>query len=210
MKGMFITFEGGEGCGKSTLSETVYNRLIALGYSCVKTREPGGVKIAEQIRNILLDTNNTEMSAETEALLYAAARTQHTKEKIQPAVEQGKIVLCDRYIGSSFAYQGHARQLGTNEIATINDFGIHGYRPDIQFFINAPVDVALARVAKREQLDRLELEDVNFHLAVHDYFEYEAAHAHYVVQLDGILSVEELADIVVQKIIEFQDDSFKA
>ena len=109
MAGMFISFEGGEGSGKTTIIETLIKALEAKGYNVVRTREPGGVPIAEQIRNVILDVNNTAMCYETEALLYAAARMQHLKEKVLPAIEKGSIVICDRYLDSSLVYQGFDR-----------------------------------------------------------------------------------------------------
>lgn len=198
MRGLFITFEGGEGCGKTTISNAVAQRLDELGIEYIRTREPGGTPIAEKIRNLLLDPENAEMTPETEALLYAAARSQHTLEKIQPALNEGKIVLCDRYIGSSFAYQGLARNLGTNNIAEINDFGIHGFRPDIQFFINTPVNIALERMAKRGKLDRLEMEDLSFHYNVYNAFKWEVLAMPYVVELDGLRTIDEIADEAVR------------
>ncbi|MCI7058804.1 MAG: dTMP kinase, partial [Mollicutes bacterium] len=118
----FITFEGGEGSGKSTVMKDVATRLTKEGYKLVLTREPGGTPIAEEIRNVILDKDNTKMDPRTEALLYAASRRQHLVEKIWPALERGEIVLCDRYLDSSLAYQGGARGLGVDEVLSINMF----------------------------------------------------------------------------------------
>ncbi len=118
-KGLFITFEGNDGAGKTTISKLVYERMLDEGYPVIYTREPGGIKIAEQIRKVILDPENIEMDAKTEALLYAASRRQHLIEKVLPAIEQGKIVLCDRFIDSSLAYQGVGRQLGIKEVPLV-------------------------------------------------------------------------------------------
>ena len=121
---MFITFEGPDGSGKSTVIKAVYERLINDGYSVILTREPGGTPIAEKIRDVILDNSNTALDARTEALLYAAARRQHLVEKVIPALERGAVILCDRFLDSSLAYQGHARGLGIDEVMSINKFAI--------------------------------------------------------------------------------------
>ena len=133
-RGKFIVFEGGDGSGKSTALEKIYDFLVENGIECIKTREPGGIKISEDIRNIILDTKNTEMDRKTEALLYAAARRQHLVEKVIPELEKGKIVLCDRFIYSSLAYQGYARGIPLDEIFQINKFAIGEYMPDLNIF----------------------------------------------------------------------------
>ncbi|MFP3421941.1 dTMP kinase, partial [Bacillus sp. SIMBA_161] len=120
----FITLEGGEGSGKTTALAKLAERLVADGFEVVTTREPGGIEIAEKIREVILDRTHTAMDARTEALLYAAARRQHLVERVLPALEQGKIVLCDRFVDSSLAYQGHARGLGLDDVLAINEFAI--------------------------------------------------------------------------------------
>lgn len=205
-KGLFITFEGCEGCGKTTVSKLVGENLLQLGYDVVMTREPGGTPISEKIREVLLDTANAEMRPETEALLYAASRTQHTLEKIQSAVSKGKIVLCDRYLDSSLAYQGHARHLGIDAIEWINDFGIAGYRPDLVFFIDVPPEVGFRRMAGRKK-DRLENENINFHKSVYEYFTNMAVLADNTVKIDGVhLTPEEEAKIITDKILKTLED----
>ena len=124
MKGLFVTFEGGEGAGKSSMLHAIGKELSEEGYQVLETREPGGIEIAEKIRHVILDTSHTAMDARTEALLYAAARRQHLVEKVVPALQEGKIVLCDRFIDSSLAYQGYARGLGMDEVYKVNDFAI--------------------------------------------------------------------------------------
>src|SRR5690606_33256154 len=129
VKGYFITFEGGEGAGKTTTIQLLEQKLKQMGYDVLTTREPGGIAIAEEIRKVILNPANTEMDARTEALLYAAARRQHLVEKVYPALKRGKIVLCDRFIDSSLAYQGHARGLGMDEVFSINQFAIQDCMP---------------------------------------------------------------------------------
>lgn len=134
MSGYFITIEGGEGAGKSTVLESLTQHLTASGYDVLATREPGGIEIAEQIRRVILDPLNIKMEKRTEALLYAAARRQHLVEKVLPALENGKIVLCDRFIDSSLAYQGFARGIGMDEVFSINQFAIQDCMPDLTLF----------------------------------------------------------------------------
>lgn len=172
-KGKFIVFEGGDGSGKSTILEMIYNYLKEKGIECVKTREPGGIKISEDIRTIILDTNNTEMDGRTEALLYAAARRQHLVEKVIVALNEGKIVLCDRFVYSSLAYQGHARGLGIDEVFTINKFAIEGYMPDLTILFDIDPQIGLDRIAKNSsrEVNRLDLEKLDFHHKVREGYE---------------------------------------
>lgn len=169
MAGLFISFEGPEGAGKTTVLQEIAERLKAQGQDVVMTREPGGIPIAEKIREVILDSNHSAMDGKTEALLYAAARRQHLVEKIIPALKQNKIVLCDRFIDSSLAYQGFARELGIDEVLAINLFAIEEYMPDCTIFFDVPPEVGLARIWKdqeREQ-NRLDLEKVEFHEQVY-------------------------------------------
>ncbi len=123
-RALFVTFEGPDGSGKTTISQLVHERLEELGYESLYTREPGGIGISEEIRDIILDTKNTNMDIRTEALLYAASRRQHLVEKILPALGEGKIVVCDRFVDSSLAYQGFARNIGVQKVLEINEFAI--------------------------------------------------------------------------------------
>lgn len=166
MNGKFITFEGNDGCGKTTISSRIYETLKAEGYDVIFTREPGGISISEQIRNILLDAKNTMMDGRTEALLYAAARRQHLVEKVIPALEAGKIVLCDRFIDSSLAYQGVARGLGIDEVYAVNEFAIDSHMPDATIFLKVDAEVGMARIASRKEKDRLDEEGEKFHRLV--------------------------------------------
>ena len=161
----FITFEGGEGCGKSTVLKAIKERLESEGVSVVLTREPGGTPIAEQIRNVILDKGNTAMDGRTEALLYAASRRQHLVEKIWPALQEGKTVLCDRYLDSSLAYQGGARGLGIDEVLSINLFATEGTYPDLTLLFDLEPEQGLARIAANQnrEVNRLDLEKLDFH-----------------------------------------------
>lgn len=168
----FITFEGGEGSGKSTVMKDVATRLTKEGYKLVLTREPGGTPIAEEIRNVILDKANTKMDPRTEALLYAASRRQHLVEKIWPALERGEIVLCDRYLDSSLAYQGGARGLGVDEVLSINMFAAEGEYPDLTLLFDLEPEEGLKRIEKNKgrEVNRLDLEKLEFHKKVRDNF----------------------------------------
>lgn len=168
MKGTFVTFEGCEGSGKSTQLKLLSARLDEAGVDYILTREPGGSPIAERIREIILDGKNTAMCDECEALLYAAARVQHVKEKILPALESGKLVICDRYIHSSLAYQGIARGLGEQYVASINSFAIQNCRPDLTIFLNIPPERAFARKHGADEDDRIEQLGLAFHTKVYN------------------------------------------
>ena len=169
-KGLFITVEGPEGAGKSTILSELFHRLEQDGFDVVLTREPGGISIAEQIREVILNTNNTEMDKRTEALLYAAARRQHLVEKVIPALDAGKIVMCDRFIDSSLAYQGNARGIGMNEVMDINQFAIEDKMPDLTLYFDIDPEEGLKRIAKHNgrEVNRLDLESVEFHTHVRE------------------------------------------
>ena len=170
MNGYFITFEGVEGAGKTSVLHSLTDKLTDLGYEVVATREPGGIDIAEQIRDIILDRGNIKMEERTEALLYAAARRQHLIEKVLPALEQGKVVLCDRFIDSSLAYQGHARGLGIDEVYNMNQFAINNLMPNLTLLFDIDPIKGLERIAsnKDRERNRLDLEDLDFHKKVYE------------------------------------------
>lgn len=170
-KGIFITFEGNDGSGKTTISKKVYESLLEKGYPVIYTREPGGIDIAEKIRTIILDPNHTAMDARCEALLYAASRRQHLVEKILPALEQGKIVLCDRFVDSSLAYQGIGRGIGIDEVLRINEFAIEKHMPDATIFLTVSLKTGMQRVNARGNLDRMDQEANDFHQRVADGYE---------------------------------------
>lgn len=169
---MFITFEGPDGSGKSTVIKKVYEKLSSDGYDIVLTREPGGTPIAEKIRDIILDNSNQAIDARTEALLYAASRRQHLVEKIWPALKEGKIVLCDRFLDSSLAYQGGGRNLGIENVLNINLFATENTYPDLTLFFDVSPEIGLSRVShdKKRVADRLDNENENFHEKVYNAF----------------------------------------
>lgn len=169
---MFITFEGGEGAGKSTAIKRIVEKLASEGYEIVLTREPGGTPIAEEIRNVILDKKNTAMDPRTEALLYAASRRQHLVEKVIPALKEGKLVLCDRFIDSSLAYQGGAREIGIDNVYNMNLFATEGMLPDLTILFDIKPEEGLARIAANSQreVNRLDVEKLAFHNKVRDSF----------------------------------------
>ncbi|GAB2719146.1 dTMP kinase [Paenibacillus thermoaerophilus] len=169
-KGLFITVEGGEGAGKTTMLKRMEAWLENEGYPAIVTREPGGIRIAEQIRAIVLDRENVAMDARTEALLYAAARRQHLAEKVLPALEAGKIVLCDRFVDSSLAYQGYARGLGIDEVWQINRFAIQDAIPDLTLYFDLEPELGLKRIMENasREINRLDLEAIDFHRRVRE------------------------------------------
>ena len=167
-KGYFITFEGPEGSGKTTVCNAVYQRLKDMGYDVVHTREPGGIEIAEKIRDIILDPQNVMMDAKTEALLYAASRRQHLVEKVIPSIEAGKVVICERFVDSSLAYQGYGRELGFDEVLSINKFAIGDYFPDMTVYLDVDEKTGLERIKDRAFKDRLDQESIDFHHRVNE------------------------------------------
>lgn len=164
-KGLFLTVEGGEGAGKSSIIAKLKEDLVSQGYKVLITREPGGIPIAEKIREVILDRSHTSMDARTEALLYAAARRQHLVEKVIPALEEGYIVVCDRFIDSSLAYQGVARGLGISDIMSINQFAIGEMMPALTIYMDVDPQIGLARISKanEREVNRLDLESKTFH-----------------------------------------------
>lgn len=168
--GVFITIEGPEGAGKTTILNRLVAKLETEGLKVIQTREPGGIAIAEQIRNVILDKGNTAMDARTEALLYAAARRQHLVEKIRPALKNGYVVLCDRFIDSSLAYQGYARGLGINEVYSINQFAVEDTMPEMTLYFDIEPRLGLERIHKNtdREINRLDLEGIRFHEAVRE------------------------------------------
>lgn len=167
MKGIFITIEGPDGAGKSSVIEAIKLKLESyFNKPVIQTREPGGSPIAEKIRELILDINNSEMDNRTESLLYAASRRQHVVEKIRPSLERGEVVLCDRFVDSSLAYQGAGRELGIDQVWKINEFAIEDLRPDITLYLDVDAEIGLNRIADKQsnrKKDRLEMEDISFH-----------------------------------------------
>ena len=169
MKGLFITFEGNDGSGKSSALQTVKQELLDLGYDVIYTREPGGSPIAEKIREVILDKGNLGMDPKTEALLYAASRREHIVKTILPALEAGKVILCDRFLDSSLAYQGYSRDLGCENVLEMNQFATEGLYPDLTILVCTRPEIGMSRIKKDERdMDRLELEKMTFHNKVYD------------------------------------------
>lgn len=169
MCGLFITIEGPDGAGKTTALNELFPRLEKeTNRKVIATREPGGVRISEKIRDLILDPNNEEMDVRTEALLYAAARRQHLIEVIIPALAAGHIVLCDRFVDSSLAYQGAGRRIGIESVAQINEFATEGLQPDFTLYLDIDSDEGLRRIqtSRKAGIDRLETEGLEFHQRV--------------------------------------------
>ncbi len=200
----FITFEGGECSGKTSIIESVKRVLDEKGIEYICTREPGGIKIAEQIRSVILDINNTEMTSECETLLYAAARMQHLSERVIPALKEGKVVLCDRFLDSSLAYQGYARGIGMENVLKANSFALD-YLPELTIFIDVTPDVALKRLSQRhEKQDRLDLENMDFHKRVYEgYHEVLKMYPDRVKRIDGNQSLEAVTKDCINAILEY-------
>ena len=169
-RNLFVTFEGGEGAGKTSVLKAIGERLQDKQINALLTREPGGIEIAEKIRSIILDPKHMDMHERTEALLYAAARAQHFYEKIIPALKQGQHVLCDRFIDSSLAYQGYAREIGVDDVLAINQFAIGQRLPDVTIYFDLAPEKGLARIqaTRSNEINRLDIEGIAFHQKVYD------------------------------------------
>lgn len=192
MRGLFITLEGVEGCGKSTQIKLLSRFLSERGIEHVITREPGGTEIGDKIRKILLDVSNLKMEPLTELLLYAASRAQHILEIIKPAISSGKIVVCDRFYDSTLAYQGHARGIDPVLVNKSIEIATGGLKPDITFLLDIPAEVGIERATKKG-VDRLEGEDLVFHKKVRQGFLGLAKNEpHRIVVVDATCSVDEL------------------
>ena len=205
---LFIAFEGGEGAGKSTILDKIYDWMKDENIPCIKTREPGGIKISEQIRSVILDNNNTEMDERTEALLYAAARRQHLVEKIIPALNEGKVVLCDRFIDSSLAYQGYARGIGMDEILEINKFAIGEYMPNLSIFFDLDPSEGLKRINKdnNREVNRLDNEKLDFHNKVREgYYKILEKDKDRIVKIDASKSIDKVYEDVKYIIRQWLD-----
>ena len=206
-KGLFITFEGCDGCGKTSVIQALSVELQKTGITPLVTREPGGSLIAEEIRSIILDRKNTMMDPRTEALLYAASRRQHLAEIVLPALKEGKIVISDRYLDSSLAYQGYARNIGIDAVYSINAFAIDDTMPDITFFLDVRPEVALKRIAQNRdesEINRLDLEKLEFHNKVYDaYLLLLKKFPERIVRIDASRTideeVEEIKNIISRK-----------
>jgi len=201
-QGYFFTFEGIDGCGKSTQLSRVAEALRARGTPCLVTREPGGPPISEKIREILISSENAQMRPETECLLYLAARAQHVQTIIKPAIDNGEIVLCDRFEQATFAYQGHGRGLDINFLRGVNKFATGGITPDVTFIFDIPVETSQARLSKiGKGKDRMESEGALFFERVRaGYLEAAAANPEKIKLLDGSKGIDELTKEVLDVI----------
>ncbi len=194
----FITIEGGEGCGKSTLCLRLNELLEAKNIEHVITREPGGIASSEDMRAIIM---NHELDRKSEVLLFAAARNEHLKQKILPALEAGKYVICDRYIDSSLAYQGYAQGLGIDNVLNINEYVIGDNFPHLTFWLDMDVESALARITNDREINRFDQKAAKFHEDVRTgYGKLQAMYPERFVKLDATKSVEELAQEVLDYI----------
>lgn len=202
---LFITLEGPEGSGKTSAINKVKEILQSQGHEIVMTREPGGTSISEQIREVILNKNNTSMDPRTEALLYAASRRQHLVEKIWPSVKEGKIVICDRYLDSSLAYQGFARNLGIEDILKINMYATENTFPDLTLLFDLDPEIGLGRINadKNREVNRLDLEKLSFHKAVREgYLKLAKMYPERFVIIDASKSKEEVVEQTLKAIEE--------
>lgn len=203
-KGLFITFEGCDGCGKTTAIKKTDERLNALNIDHIITREPGGSRIAEDIRKIILDKRNSEEDSRTEALLYAASRRQHLVEKVIPALNEGRLVICDRYLDSSLAYQGYARGIGIDAVMSINAFAIENTMPDLTLFLDLPPEEGLRRInSRKRESDRLDQEKETFHKKVYEGYQIvNGMFKDRIVKIDASKSPDEVADDILKVILK--------
>ena len=202
---LFITFEGGEGTGKSTALKAISAYFEENKIPFILSREPGGTPIGEEIRNVILSKNNGAMDLRVEALLFAASRRQHLIEKIWPALKAGTNVLCDRYLDSSLAYQGNARGLGIENVLKVNEFATEGTFPDITLFFDLDPEVGLKRIAANQQreVNRLDLEKMSFHKSVRaGFLKLAKMYPNRYVVIDASKSPQEVADACINAIKE--------
>ncbi len=203
MKGLFISIEGPDGSGKSTQIENIKKFFEDKNIDIVFTREPGGTPIGERIREIILDNAFSEMDAMTEAMLYAASRAQHVAQVIRPALEAGKVVICDRFVDSSLAYQGYGRKLG-DSVSVINGYAVGDCMPDITFLMKLDPNVGKHRIEEnRDNQDRLEHEKMTFHNRVYKgYLELEKMYPDRIVGIDASLGIDEIKEEIYRKLEE--------
>lgn len=198
-KGIFITLEGPDGAGKSTQIENIKSYFENAGREVVVSREPGGTPISEKLRNIVLDNGNAEMDDITEMFVYAAARAQHVSEKIRPALDKGSVVVCDRFVDSSIAYQGYGRNLG-DQVAEVNRYATGGLEPDVTFFMDLDPEIGRSRIGK-DVRDRLEQQKLDFHYRVYE--GYKAICEKYperVVRIDATRTIDEIKEDIYSKL----------
>ena len=200
--GVFITFVGRDGAGKTTQIQMLADFLASKGIEIVLTREPGGTRIGEMIRDIILDPCHKEMAHLTEAFLYASSRAQHVAQKIRPALEAGNTVICDRFMDSSIAYQGYGRKLG-ERVRIINEIAVDGLVPDLTFLILVDPDEGKKRISNGV-LDRLELEEIDYHTDVYEgYLELARRYPERILVIDGQHGIEEISKEIIEKTVKF-------
>jgi len=199
-KGLLIALEGPDGSGKSTQIEVLEKYFVDKGIEVIRTREPGGTKISEKIRAVILDNGNQEMDNMCEALLYAAARAQLIKEVIKPAIAQGKVVLCDRFVYSSIVYQGIARDLGIDTVKSINDCALGGLEADLVFMISIPYDKGIERKKNQRELDRLENVGMDFHKKVFEGYSKISSIYDKIELINGDDSIENIHRDIVNRV----------
>ncbi|AWZ37663.1 dTMP kinase [Ligilactobacillus murinus] len=197
MNGFFITFEGTDGSGKTSVLNAIEAKLKTAKVDYLRTREPGGNRISEQIRNVILDERSTEMDARTEALLYAAARRQHLVETVLPALEAGKVVLCDRFVDSSLAYQGAGRGIGVAEVKQMNQFATAGLEPDLTIYLALEPRLGLERIKqnRQDEVNRLDKEALSFYETVYRAYQKLATENERIVTIDAS---QKLADVIAE------------
>ena len=206
MNGFFISFEGIDGCGKSTQADLLKSHLESKGETVVLIREPGGSIISEQIREILLNPANDTMDASTEAILLAASRSQLTREVIIPALENGHVVICDRYADSTLAYQGYGRGIKLEWLEKLNAFATAGVKPDITLLVDLSVDEALRRMESKS-FDRIEMEGVEFLERVRSgYLEMAKSFCERYFVLNGMHTIEEMSKMIINKVEEIKSE----
>lgn len=198
MRGKFVTFEGCDGCGKSTQLKMLSTYLTENNIPHIFTREPGGGKISEAIREILLSGKNGDMTDECEALLFAAARVQHLRDRVEPALREGKLVICDRYVDSSLAYQAYARELGREFIEKINAYALENYLPDLTVFIDLTPEAAFRRKHGADENDRMEQAGMTFHKRVYEgYSALANEYPERIARVDGEKTPNEIFESVL-------------
>lgn len=210
MEGIFITVEGNEGSGKTTAVALLKEKLVELRdenkieYNVCLTREPGGIKISEEIRKIILDTENTNMDLECEALLYAAARAQNVHEVLMPKLKEKNIVLCDRYLDSSLVYQGYARGIGIDKVYELNKFAIKGYLPNLTFLLKIPHEKGIERIRKRKEINRLDKESLDFHKKVEEGYDMIAKkYSDRIIIIDAEQTPNEIVEEMLGYILKY-------